>query len=256
MIEQFTRGVAEHLGWYVYVLVDPKDKSIFYVGKGTGDRCFAHIHEARGTSADSVGDYEKLARIRAIECANQEVGIHLLRHRLDENDALMLEAACIDLLNGFAGLELTNRVRGTDTEEFGLMSVTHANDKYGARPVTLDPAHRVVLVRINRSYHRGMTDREIYEVTRRWWKIASWRCDLDNPGAPQWALGVANGIVRGVYRIEAWERPGDEDIAVDERRRKRWGFRGKRDPELEAMYRGGDVSRYLKSSQWPLQFVP
>jgi hypothetical protein len=30
------------LKWYVYVLIDPRDEMIFYVGKGTGDRMYAH----------------------------------------------------------------------------------------------------------------------------------------------------------------------------------------------------------------------
>jgi uncharacterized protein len=193
-IEQFDRGVAENLGWYVYLLVDPRDKSVFYVGKGAGQRCFDHLGEARARSADDPDDYEKLARIRQIEASGETVGILLLRHHLDQDDALMLEAACIDLLTGFANLGLTNRMGGRGTLESGLMSVVHANDLYGARPVTLDPEHRLVLIRISRSYHRGMAAGEIYEVTRNWWKIAEWRRDLANPGAPKWALGVANGI--------------------------------------------------------------
>jgi hypothetical protein len=249
MNEGFACGVTEQLGWYVYLLVDPRDDAVFYVGKGTGQRCFAHVGEARAMAADALGDYEKLSRIRAIEASGQSVDIQLLRHGLNEGEALLLEAACIDLLE-----HLTNRVAGHGWAT-GLMSVAHANWLYGARPVELDPAHPVILVRINRSYRRGMPETGIYEATRKWWKIAAWRRQLDQPGTPQWALGVANGIVRGVYRIEAWEQPGPADIAIDSKRIGRWGFRGHRDSALEARYLGGDVSQYL-TSQSPLRFYP
>ncbi|MCR2307669.1 hypothetical protein NSX65_32680, partial [Salmonella enterica] len=41
-ITEFPSGVIEHLGWYVYRLIDPRDGSTFYVGKGKGNRVFAH----------------------------------------------------------------------------------------------------------------------------------------------------------------------------------------------------------------------
>ncbi|EPO2121397.1 LEM-3-like GIY-YIG domain-containing protein, partial [Escherichia coli] len=42
-ITEFPSGVIEHLGWYVYRLIDPRDGSTFYVGKGKGNRVFAHM---------------------------------------------------------------------------------------------------------------------------------------------------------------------------------------------------------------------
>lgn len=42
-INEFPPGVMEHLGWYVYRLIDPRDGSTFYVGKGKGNRVFAHM---------------------------------------------------------------------------------------------------------------------------------------------------------------------------------------------------------------------
>ena len=34
--------VVEALGHYVYMLKDPRDEEIFYVGRGVGSRLFAH----------------------------------------------------------------------------------------------------------------------------------------------------------------------------------------------------------------------
>lgn len=40
-INEFPSGVIEHLGWYVYRLIDPRDGSTFYVGKDY--RIFAYM---------------------------------------------------------------------------------------------------------------------------------------------------------------------------------------------------------------------
>lgn len=41
--------VAEQLGWYVYLLRDPRDAEVFYVGKGRGNRVFAHQAHVAGS---------------------------------------------------------------------------------------------------------------------------------------------------------------------------------------------------------------
>jgi len=52
----FPPGVKEKLLHYVYVYVDPSNDEIFYVGKGKGDRCFAHLSEK--------SDGDKIQRIK------------------------------------------------------------------------------------------------------------------------------------------------------------------------------------------------
>lgn len=38
----FSQSVIEKLKYYVYLLQDPRDNSVFYVGKGVGNRVFQH----------------------------------------------------------------------------------------------------------------------------------------------------------------------------------------------------------------------
>lgn len=46
MSEQFSAKTQEELKSYVYVLIDPRDNKIFYVGKGVGNRVFFHVNQA------------------------------------------------------------------------------------------------------------------------------------------------------------------------------------------------------------------
>jgi len=37
--------MAEKLGYYVYLYVDPRDGKVFYIGKGKDERCLDHLFE-------------------------------------------------------------------------------------------------------------------------------------------------------------------------------------------------------------------
>lgn len=91
----FSQAVREQLGYYVYVLKDPRINAIFYVGKGKNNRVFQHVHGAINDATES----EKLNLIRDIHATGFEVEHYILRHGLDEKMALEIESACIDLLD-------------------------------------------------------------------------------------------------------------------------------------------------------------
>lgn len=239
-------GVEENLGSYVYLLIDPRSGTVFYVGKGAGGRCFSHVHEARNTTRDFRGDYPKLATIRDIENAGHEVRIDIIRHGLTEAEAFLVESAAIDLL-GFS--DLTNRVVGHGTHERGLMGVDDINAQYGAVPVVFDPNHRLILIR-SRRFRKGITEEALYEATRVWWRIGRRRLGAD------YAMAVSGGVVRGVYAIDGWIEPTDEDIAAHPNRLGRYGFVGHVDRDLEARYLFADVTAWLpQGAMNPIKYV-
>jgi hypothetical protein len=103
-VESFPPEVAEKLRYYVYRLIDPRDGETFYVGKGKGDRVFAHARaEQRLLDGDETDN--KLQRIRNIRLAGLEVGHVIHRHGMEEEIASVVEAALIDAYPG-----LTNAV--------------------------------------------------------------------------------------------------------------------------------------------------
>jgi hypothetical protein len=259
MSQTFGIGVAEKIGSYVYLLIDPPTSEVFYVGKGVGNRCFAHVQVARKTHAQVSGDYPKLDRIREIEAAGQEVRLDILRHGLDEETAFHVEAATIDALRPDArdmGL-LTNAVAGHDVEQ-GRQSVADINALYAALPATIAPEHKVVLIRINNVWFRGISPERLCEVTRAAWVIGANRRSLGGPRAPDYAFGVYRGVVLAVYRIEAWTA---DPRRVQPGKPSRWVFAGHPDMGVASEYLGRDVSVYLRDpatgnpSQNPMRFV-
>jgi hypothetical protein len=63
----FPPGVAGKLRTYVYRLIDPRNGETFYVGKGKGNRVFAHIRLERRLEGDELDN--KVNRIREIHAA-------------------------------------------------------------------------------------------------------------------------------------------------------------------------------------------
>ena len=82
-MEELPPEVSERLGFYVYLLVDPRTDTPFYVGKGKGGRANIHEWEAILT-APAPDETEKRARIRAIRAAGAEPRIDIVKHGLDD----------------------------------------------------------------------------------------------------------------------------------------------------------------------------
>jgi len=185
----FDAIVQEKLGYYIYALKNLKGE-IFYVGKGIGNRCFDHINEARKNKKSTA----KLDQIRMILDRRENVQIEIIRHGLsvpknEEDLALLIEASIIDILD--LTREKTNQIRGHGTT-LGIESAEELQIKYGAKELISNEP--LLLIKINDTYRKGMSLNEVYEITRKFWKIKIQRAEKCS-----FILGVANGIVRGVF---------------------------------------------------------
>jgi hypothetical protein len=238
--KSFPQSVLENVGYYVYRLIDPRDRRTFYVGKGTGNRLFQHVAAARDLPDRSS---LKLDRIREIEASGEKVRYLIHRHGLTEAEALLVESALIDAYE-----ELVNAQLGHGAHESGLTTVDDLIALYDKGAADIDvPA---VLVNLRKQYERGLTAEQLYARSRGYWTF-----NPDRHPNVRYGIAVAFGIIREVYVIQSWERKAVEDIVRNELRRAnetqtkskfRWAFIGSVATDIRDRLVG-------KSVVWPSQ---
>jgi hypothetical protein len=157
---------------------------------------------------------------------------------LTEETALEIESALLD----FLGLEnVTNIVSGHGSSDRGIMTVEEIEMLYNAEPLETDLP--VLLITINRLFRRDMSEEELYEATRKAWKIGERRNKARS------AVSVCRGLVREVYRIESWNRSSES--------KDRWECVGEpAGEEIRNNLRGRSVREYYKTgSANPIKYV-
>jgi len=225
--------VQLQLGYYVYALRDPRNSEVFYVGKGKGNRILQHVAEA-GALVDRDAESRKLQRIKEIEASGHAVEHLFIRHGLDdETTAFIAEQAVIDGLKA-AGLDLSNIMSGHHSKQFGLASLEAVLGNYDSEPLPAIDAP-VIMLKINRKWKPDMSPAQVLDATHGYWKIGA-----DSREVAQYALGVAFGVVRGVYRIHRWHESTIEDHV------NRWWFEGEDAPEMNHL-----IGKHVKDA-----FVP
>jgi uncharacterized protein len=220
-VNAFPPGVAEKLKTYVYRLIDPRNGETFYVGKGQGDRVFAHIRE----QVEEDDPNNKLRRIRDIHLADFEVAHVIHRHGMDDPTALEVEAALIDAYPG-----LTN-IAGGFGSDFGAMHAREIIQRYAAESAVF--RHKAMLISVNRS----AAQTSLYEATRYAWKVS-----LSKAQSAEVVLATLQGLIVGAFTAQEWlpatsaNFPGREDVPG------RFGFVGvEAPPRMRSLYVGKRV---------------
>lgn len=91
----------------------------------------------------------------------------------------------------------------------------------GKDPIPAIDQPTVIFIMKNR-WTLSSSESEIYEATR-----ASWKSIDKVRDRAVFALGLANGVVRGAYRIKSWYPDANQN--------GRWIFEGEPTPELDAV---------------------
>ena len=229
---QFSQAVCEKIGYYVYVLKDPRNSEIFYIGKGKGNRVFQHL----ACALESKDESDKLNLIPEILNEGKNVEYYILRHGLaTEKEALEIESACIDLI----GLDnLTNKVKGHNSWESGMKTADEIIQYYDAKAITI--TEPTIIININKLYKRFMKDNELYNTTRSSWKLGSKKNEA------KYVIAAYRGLVREVYKINSWNQVGD-----------RWEFTGEvAEKEIRDKYLNQSLENYTKKgSQNPIKYT-
>lgn len=103
--------------YYVYALIDPRDESTFYIGKGVGRRVFDHEKQARKDGG------AKAQRIKEIWLAGLEVKRVYLAWFDSEHTALKFEEAQIRSTSGLTNITHNDGRPYVDEWESGLVEI-------------------------------------------------------------------------------------------------------------------------------------
>lgn len=224
--ESFPAGVARKLKTYVYRLIDPRNGETFYVGKGQGNRVFAHIRDEQNLGGDDLVNKLRLRRIREIRLAGFEVAHVVHRHGMDDMTASEVEAALIDAYPG-----LTNVAGGSGSNDYGAMHAREIIRRYSAQPAVF--RHKVLLISVNRS----AAETSLYEATRYAWKISKLKAKQ-----AEVILATLQGLIVGAFVADDWldataaNFPGREDVPG------RLGFVGREaSADIRELYVGKSV---------------
>lgn len=233
---KLSQSTIEKLGYHVYLLIDPRNDKVFYVGKGKGNRINQHL---LGALDKKNKEKDTNKRIREIQNENLKVKTTILRYGLSEKEALEVESAIIDLL----GKEnLTNIVKGYHSEDRGIMNLSDIKIKYEAEEAIIKEP--VILININKLYKRSMKPEEIYAATRKSWKI-----NINRASKVKIACSVYRGIIREVFIIDRW--------MLSPEVKGRYMFEGKAAKgKIREKYLNKSVSKYWKvGSQYPIKYI-
>lgn len=208
--------------YYVYGLIDPRNDQFFYIGKGTGNRVFNHEKESLNNS-DS--DKLKLKTIQEIKNAGLEVEKVIINSNLTEQEAFVAEASLINAFNYIGDIELTNIVAGhhslkaLSVEEFERINGAIALEEKNVE-------HRIMVIKINKLYERGMDDHSLYEVVR-----GVWRASFEKAKSVEYVFGVYHSLIVAVYKPTRWyicknakDRLPRQNIALDSKLENRIFF--------------------------------
>lgn len=198
MTNAFSEKALLHLnGFYVYALIDPRNNQVFYIGKGTGNRVFSHEIESYKSPKSEKA---KLQTIREIEGAGLDVKRLIINWGLTESEAFIAEATLINLANYLSADTLTNAVAGHHVHE--ALTVDDFEIIYGAENLqSKDIRHNILVIKINKLYHRDMNEKELYDVVR-----GHWRASLNTIRTRniEYVFGVYNQLIVAVYKPDEW----------------------------------------------------
>lgn len=167
----------------------------FYIGKGTKNRVFEHEKESLG-SPDS--EKLKLKTIADIKNAGFEVEKIIINSNLTEEEAFAAEASLINAFNYVGDAGITNIVAGHHSAE--ALSVDEYERINGAAPLEeKDIRHKILVIKINRLYQRGMDEKVLSDAV-----CGVWRVSKEKVRTVEYVFGVYNSLIVAVYKPSEW----------------------------------------------------
>ena len=233
---EFSKATIESIGYYVYCLIDSRNKQIFYIGQGCGNRVFAHEQE--------IAEKEKNKLIAEIKSSGADVQKFIIRHGLTEIEAFHLEAALIDIFSSKAWSDrnLLNIMGGYHSLDNGMKSISEIEAFYCVDNITKEEiSHNCLIVNINKTYE---TAKDVYEATRKSWKLSDNK--IKNI---ELVISEYHKVFRAVYKPIKWYSE------IDEKGKKRWLFEGIDVSSQYPQYVNKNNSFKIDGTQNPVRYI-
>ena len=224
-------------------------------------KVFEHEKESLGSS-DS--EKLKLKTIADIKNAGFEVEKIIINSNLTEEEAFAAEASLINAFNYVGDAGLTNIVAGHHSAE--ALSVDEYERINGAAPLEeKDIRHKILVIKINRLYQRGMDEKVLYDAVR-----GVWRVSKEKVRTVEYVFGVYNSLIVAVYKPSEWfvckeakDRLPRQDIVLTPKTENRLFFVDERYEqgfsldENESFYIGKSIARLKlnQSAQNPITYL-
>jgi hypothetical protein len=236
----FDEKTIHKLGYYVYLLVDPRDQAPFYVGKGIGNRVFAHLE---GALKDEDKNSLKYDVIRELKSLSMKPGHLIVRHGLNSDVAFEVEASLIDVLQ-FMKYKKTNIAGGHNSVEKGLMTSDEITRLYNAEKLdSIQPDS--VIININKTYKRAAGADAIYLATKEIWAIKASRVPTI-----KYVMSEYRGLIVEVFKVDEWytaDKPYGKDSKKTGQSRPGYGFNGQRaEDEVRNLYINKSIAHHKK----------
>jgi hypothetical protein len=199
----FDPNINNKLQCYVYLLRDPRNQNIFYVGKGGGSgdgnqRVLEHFKEAETALMNfQLPRSQKIQRIIDIWSCDERVEWFVVRHGLDEYTALHVEAALIDGFSVSQNGPTLNAIRGHGAPNNGIL---HSDMVYSFMAEKVNPQSKHNCVFIFPIHNALIKGRSEYNSTRSYWDVSNRLREFNNA----LAVGIENGTSKGVFTIDQW----------------------------------------------------
>ena len=198
----FALNIQEKLNFYVYALQDPRDKKIFYVGEGKGNRLFSHFDEAEKEVLSA-----KTRRINEIWSEEEDVQYMIIRWGIKtQREAQEVEAGIIDSLEASMNGPLLNVIRGQRVSQGIIYPIDL--DSLDAQPLNVNKPITLFLFPIQNAVGDDKGDLEkVYEATRKLWKVGAQYRNIKN----SYAIGLIGGVSYGVFEIDSWKEDSSSE---------------------------------------------
>lgn len=257
-LEKFEHRTSEELGHYVYILIDPRDKKPFYIGKGQGDRVFQHLKDSQDFEREKGIDY-KIDRIKDIGEDNIEI-VFVRQGIKNEEVALEIESTLIDIFNYLYTDEnegLANKISGSHhtgySSEVGLMTLEKILEREQSNQ--LDKIDKnCMIINVNQLYEKDISEEDLYRITHKWWVMAEkW---TKGKTMIEYVLCEYKGLIKEVYKVNKWTKARRVKQKKDPKKcSTRFGFYGRVAKEERIKYVGKSVAnKKRRGSANPIRY--